>query len=323
MSIEFKTARLKLTLVYILILLGIMFLTSFVSVSTQRSEVMRFRMEDGLQERQFRRAEKRFENLERGFQNRILMLNLFLLLPSAALAYFLSGLTLKPIENSLKQKDEFAGDVSHELRTPIQNIKLEIENIQAIKRPTPKDHGKFIKSVGEEADRIQGITESLLTMVRVDNSKVKSSTLKVKGLLEKSIENKRHLLINNRIKLITRISKNFTVYVVKEQLSTALSIILDNAIKYSPPKSSVLISAEINKTFKTIKIKDAGIGIKEENVDRVFESFFREDNITTRKVTGSGIGLHLVKKIAAKNNFSVNIKSRVGKGTEVSLVWKT
>ncbi|NCT55432.1 HAMP domain-containing histidine kinase [bacterium] len=323
MGIELKTARLKLTLIYIIIFLCIVSMSFLVSLTTHRSEVQKFRMNDDAVERTLHRMENRFQNLEYNFRNRTLIFDLVLLIPSAFVAYFLSGATLKPIEKSLKQKEEFAGDVSHELRTPVQNIKLEVENIKALKNASKNDYANFISSVEEEADRIQSITDSLLTLVRIDKSKTQNEKFKAKEIIDSCIEGKRYSAKEQGLTIVDSILDNFVIEGSKDQIQTSLSIILDNAIKYSNPKSKIIISSKIKDKNKIISVLNQGIGVKKENLGKIFESFYREDNTVTRKVQGSGIGLSLVKKIAEKNNFIVDLKSREGRGTEVTLTWSS
>lgn len=324
MRIEFKTARIKLTLIYISVFLAIVLLSFFVSIETHRSEVARFRIDEEvelLEIRPMRRMENRFEGLEYRFRNRVLLFNLVLLIPSGLFAYWLSGLTLDPIEKTLEQKEAFAGDVSHELRTPLQNIRLEIENIGAQKKPSVSDYNKSLRSIEEESIRIESITESLLSMVRLDKTSVPKETVQIKSLVSSVVKSNQNLSNSKKIKITESYKSNFSLNVVRQQLITAVSIVLENALKYSNVNSRVEITTYIKDSKKALSIKDFGVGIKQDNIHKVFESFYREDNPVTRKVQGSGIGLSLVKKIAEKNGFNVKINSESGKGTEILFIW--
>lgn len=323
MRVELKTARLKITLLYVVIISLFLFITLSISLNVNTQELKRFKQ--GPNNPKALEMQKRvgagLEQFQIRFRNRLVIFNIVLLVPSLFIAYYFSGVTLRPIEETLKQKEEFAGDVSHELRTPLQNIRLEIENIIAHKNPVAKDYKKSLKSIEEESIRIESITESLLSMVRLDKTSVQKENIKIKSAVYSAIKLNENLSYAKSIKIIEAFKSNFFVNAERQQLTTAISIVLENSLKYSKNKSQVEITSYIKDTRKILSIKDFGVGIQKENFTKVFESFYREDNKVTRKVQGSGIGLSLVKKIAEKNNFNVEIKSNPGKGTKILFIW--
>jgi signal transduction histidine kinase len=224
--------------------------------------------------------------------------------------------TLKPIEDIHDAQSRFTADASHELRTPIAAMRLENELALSDNSLKLKDAKDLLSSNIEELDKLTSLTESLLQLATLDNEQLEKSKVKVKTIVQKAIERvqpeaeSKKQLINSKNIDKGEISAN------KSTLIEALVTILDNAIKYSPEKSEIIVSTK--RTISTIDfyIKDSGIGILPTDQSKIFDRFYRAD-ISRQKndISGYGIGLSIAKSVAESHGGNVSVESVPKKGS--------
>ena len=216
-------------------------------------------------------------------------------------------------------RKEFVADVSHELKTPITSIMGYADTL--LEGEYDKDTEKeFLKVISSEARRMARLVTDLLELSRIDSNKkkVKKEEFDL-GELAKQCQNK--LAIETKKKnhevdcFVT--ADVPPVYADKDDIERVILNILTNSIKYTPDGGTIKIYVGFVYTDAYIKIIDSGIGIPEEDLNRIFERFYRVDKSRTREMGGTGLGLSIAKEILDKNGGSIDIKSQVGKGTEV------
>ena len=216
-------------------------------------------------------------------------------------------------------RKEFVADVSHELKTPITSIMgyadtlLEGEYEKEIQE-------KFLNVIATEARRMAKLVNDLLTLSRFDNNE--SNIEKVEfdlGDLVKQCQEKVQLEINKKKHEVECfVTANVPlVYADRDGIERVVLNILTNSIKYTKEGGTIKIYVGFVYNDAYIKIIDNGLGIPEEDLNRIFERFYRVDKARTREMGGTGLGLSIAKEILDKNNGSIDIKSEVGKGTEV------
>ncbi len=216
-------------------------------------------------------------------------------------------------------QQEFVADVSHELKTPITSIMGYADTLLegGFDEETKT---KFLNVIASESRRMARLVTDLLTLSRYDNKKAATNkeTFDLGELVKKSQEK-----LAIEIKKKEHDVKCFVtadvppVYAVKDDIERVVLNILTNSIKYTKDGGEIKIYVGFVYTDAYIKIIDNGIGIPEEDLTRIFERFYRVDKARTRELGGTGLGLSIAKEILDKNGGSIDIKSEVGKGTEV------
>ena len=216
-------------------------------------------------------------------------------------------------------RKEFVADVSHELKTPITSIMgyadtlLEGEYDDATRT-------KFLNVIASEARRMAKLVTDLLTLSRYDTNKnkIEKSEFDLGDLVKKCQENFQIEIDKKHHKVENLVTANVPlVYADKSGIERVVLNILSNSIKYTKEKGHIKIYVGFVYNDAYIKIIDNGIGIPDEDLTRIFERFYRVDKARSRELGGTGLGLSIAKEILNENGGSIDIKSEVGKGTEV------
>ncbi len=216
-------------------------------------------------------------------------------------------------------RKEFVADVSHELKTPITSIMgyadtlLEGEYDDATKT-------KFLNVIASEARRMAKLVTDLLSLSKYDSNKTKIEKTEFDlGELVKKCQEKLQIEIDKKHhKVENLVTANVPlVYADKSGIERVILNILSNSIKYTKENGNIKIYVGFVYNDAYIKIIDNGIGIPEEDLTRIFERFYRVDKARSRELGGTGLGLSIAREILNQNNGSIDIKSEVGKGTEV------
>ncbi len=214
---------------------------------------------------------------------------------------------------------EFVADVSHELKTPITSIMGYADTLLE-GGYDEETKIKFLNVIATESRRMARLVTDLLTLSRYDSNKKKTKKeLFDLGELVKKSQEKLAIEIKKKehdVKCFVTADVP-PVYADKDDIERVVLNILTNSIKYTKDKGKIKIYVGFVYTDAYIKIIDNGIGIPEEDLSRIFERFYRVDKARTRELGGTGLGLSIAKEILDKNGGSIDIKSEVGKGTEV------
>ena len=214
---------------------------------------------------------------------------------------------------------EFVADVSHELKTPITSIMGYADTL--LEGEYEKDmQDKFLNVIATEARRMAKLVTDLLTLSRYDNNNkiVQKETFDLGDLVKKcqdklAIEIKKK---NHKVNCFVTADVP-PVYADKYDIERVVLNILTNSIKYTKDGGEIKIYVGFVYNDAYIKVFDNGIGIPEDDLNRIFERFYRVDKARTREMGGTGLGLSIAKEILDKNGGNIDIKSVVGQGTEV------
>ena len=214
---------------------------------------------------------------------------------------------------------EFIADVSHELKTPITSIMGYADTLleEEYDRETQT---QFLNVISSEAKRMAKLVSDLLTLSKNDSNKnnIQKELFDLGELVKKcqdklAIEIKRK---NHEVKCFVTADVP-PVYADKDDIERVVLNILTNSIKYTKDGGEIKIYVGFVYNDAYIKIFDNGIGIPKEDLKRIFERFYRVDKARSRDMGGTGLGLSIAKDLLDKNGGSIDIKSEVGKGTEV------
>ena len=216
-------------------------------------------------------------------------------------------------------RKEFVADVSHELKTPITSILGYADTLQDGDYDT-ETQKKFLGVISSEGNRMANLVSDLLTLSRYDLNRGKQDVVQFDlGELAKQCKEKLEIE-SERKKQTVECYVTADVPPVKadkQGIERVILNVLSNAIKYTPEKGSIKIYVGFVYNDAYIKIIDNGIGIPEEDLQRVFERFYRVDKARTREMGGTGLGLSIAKEVMEQNGGSIQIKSELKKGTEV------
>ncbi len=216
-------------------------------------------------------------------------------------------------------RKRFVADVSHELKTPITSIMGYADTLleNDVDEETNK---KFLERISAEAVRMSKLVQDLLTLSRYDTSKVKIEKTEFDlGELVKYTFDGLDLEMKKKHQTAECfVTSNVPpVYADRSGIERVVLNILTNAIKYTPENGAIKVYVGFVYNDAYIKIIDTGIGIPKDDLDKIFERFYRVDKARTREMGGTGLGLSIAKEILDQNNGMIDIKSEQGKGTEV------
>ncbi len=216
-------------------------------------------------------------------------------------------------------RKEFVADVSHELKTPIASIMGYSETL--LDGDCDKETEKhFLHVIDDNADRMEKLVQDLLTLSKYDSNRVTSKPTEFDlGELAKLCKEKFEIEIKKKNQEVSCFvtADVPSVYADKDGIERVILNILSNSIKYTPDGGKIDIYVGYVHNDAYVKIKDTGIGIPKNDLERIYERFYRVDKARSRQLGGTGLGLSIAKEIIEKNNGSINIKSKVDDGTEV------
>lgn len=337
----FQIARVKLTAWYVLLILIISVAFSVGIYEIATSELDRFdqqqqrRLENKLKdpfvtqlpedirsELERRLAEGSFiDESKRRIRLTLLLLNLGILISSGSLGYFLAGRTLRPIDEMVKQQNQFISDASHELKTPLTALKTELEVNLRDKNLSLPESKKLLQSNLEEVNSLVHLSESLLTLSQNHEQKNYSSPVNiiVNELVEAALKKVIPLAKDKKIIFENKTGKE-SFYGQFNSLKDCLVILLDNAIKYSQKETKITINSGRTDGMIYLSIADQGIGIAKKELPFIFNRFYRSDISRTKNNTkGFGLGLSIAKKIIVSHNGKISVKSVENKGTTFTI----
>ena len=216
-------------------------------------------------------------------------------------------------------RKEFVADVSHELKTPITSIMGYADTL--LESEYDKEtQDRFLKVIAVEARRMAKLVTDLLTLSRYDNNNVKIERTEFDlGELVKKCQEKLEIEIAKKHQHVECfVTANVPlVHADKYGIERVVLNILSNSIKYTKEDGNIKIYVGFVYNDAYIKVIDNGIGIPAEDLNRIYERFYRVDKARTREMGGTGLGLSIAKEILDQNGGSIDIRSEEGKGTEV------
>lgn len=208
-------------------------------------------------------------------------------------------------------QDEFISTVSHELRTPLTSIRGFSQTLlTSWDKIGDEDKKKFIKIISDQSGRLINLVENILSV-----SKANASTPILKQVdINSSIEKIVQMFPGINVKL--NLAKNLpSAHLDDDKFQQIMTNLIDNAKKYSDEGKEINISSGISGDKIFIKVKDEGVGIKEEDFAKVFQKFSRLENHLTSKTQGNGLGLYITKQLVESMNGNISFTSEFNKGT--------
>jgi heavy metal sensor kinase len=231
---------------------------------------------------------------------------------------------LERIDKAFASVRTFTGNASHELRTPISLLRTEIE--VALFRPrATEEYRAILGRLHEETMRMTSLVEDLLSLARADGGAETTvlAPLRVKVLFRQIADRWKSTMSQALLDFRVELPPGDVVMLGDAQgISRLLSILLENASKYTPPGGSVLLRAAVEGECVILSVRDTGIGIAPEHRSRIFDRFYRGAQASESVAPGSGLGLALGKWIAERHGAKLSFESEPGRGTCFSFALK-
>jgi len=233
------------------------------------------------------------------------------------ISIYLTNKSIIPIKETFEKQKQFIADASHELKTPLAIIKTNTSLILSHPDSTIKSQSKWINYINSQTDRMSELISEMLSLAKMDTAEnqLPLSPINVSKVIESMILMFDAVIYENNIELETNISKNLFINGDKESLKKLFSIIMDNAIKYTDKNGNITVSLFPEKNKVKMIIRNTGEGIAPENLERIFERFYRVDSSRDRETGGYGLGLSIASSIVKQHKGKIYAKSKVGEFT--------
>jgi two-component system sensor histidine kinase SenX3 len=219
---------------------------------------------------------------------------------------------------------DFVANVSHELKTPVGALHLLAEAVLEAKED-PEAVARFATRMQTESERLTRLVQQVIDLSRLQNDTASEdpSAVKVAELVAEAAEHSATEAERKGIEIATNLSGDLLVHGDRAQLHAAVSNLVENAVRYSAEESRVSVTVEDDGDTVRISVADRGVGIPSEELERIFERFYRVDPARARDTGGTGLGLSIVKHVAASHGGSVEVWSEPGTGSTFTLVLPT
>ncbi|HHV64215.1 MAG TPA: HAMP domain-containing protein [Peptococcaceae bacterium] len=226
------------------------------------------------------------------------------------------------IEDYYNRQKQFVSDASHELRTPIAVIQGYGELLDRWGKNDPAVLQESIDAIKNEAKNMQELIDKLLFLARHDKDSFiyQKEEFSLTEMLQDIVRETQ--LIDNTHQIVANIHKEEAIFADKNMIKQAIRIFIDNALKYTPPGGEIIISLDSEDEYCTVSIKDTGPGMSKEELEHIFDRFYRAQLARTQVKGGHGLGLAIAKIIITGHGGKIKVRSKVGMGSEFIILLK-
>jgi two-component system, OmpR family, sensor kinase len=222
----------------------------------------------------------------------------------------------RQVEQALHAQRRFVADASHELRTPLTTIRGNLGLLERVPPIGAEDREAVIADTVEECDRLIRLINSLLVLARADSGLVlRQEAVPIKPFVDDLCRQAQLLAAERRIQCLNTLEVVATAD--RDALKQVLLILLDNAIKYTPPRGVITISTAASRGRISVQVRDTGRGIPPEAVPHIFERFYRVE--AARTSAGAGLGLAIAKELVEAQGGTLEVESEPGQGSAFTL----
>jgi signal transduction histidine kinase len=229
---------------------------------------------------------------------------------------FVAGIAILPVKRSFNRQREFVADASHELRTPLAVIRVNAESAAG-----STSAAEAMGDIADEAAYMTRLLDDLLLLAGSDREGIdlKLSRVDLADVVRDTARATSGLASTSGIALTVNAPAGLPVEVDAERVRQVILILLDNALKYTARGGSIVVEAARSGDEAVVKVRDSGIGIAPEDVERVFDRFYRVDKARSRAAGGAGLGLSIAREIVDAHHGHLKLESEPGRGTTASL----
>lgn len=218
-------------------------------------------------------------------------------------------------------RQEFVSNVSHELRTPITSMKVLADSLITQKDVPIEVYQEFMTDIAAEIEREDKIINDLLSLVKMDRTTadLNISEVDINALVELIMRRLRPIANRRDIQLVYESLRPVTASVDEVKLTLALSNLVENAIKYNKEHGFVKVTLDADHQFFTVQVADSGVGIPEDELEHIYERFYRVDKSRSREIGGTGLGLSITKSAILMHRGAIKVTSVEGEGTDFTV----
>lgn len=213
-----------------------------------------------------------------------------------------------------KNYEDFISTVSHELRTPLTSIRgFSQTMLNSWDKLDDESKKKFLKIIEEQSNRLINLVENMLSVTKLQSEKDKMilKEVQIKPVITTTVSIIKNQYPNHKFEININ-DKTPAILADKDKFQQIMTNLVENAAKYSDENSTITVKTGFceNCEFVSISVSDTGVGIKEEDYEKIFTKFSRIDNPLTRKVQGSGLGLYITKNLVEKMDGKISVSSK-------------
>jgi len=236
-----------------------------------------------------------------------------------------SILTIRSVSHELelaKMKSDFVSGISHELKSPLTSIRQLAEMLQRGRVPSDERRKKYYEVIVEQSERLSVLINNVLDFAKLEAGKKQFNFefTEMRHFLTEIVAVMQQEVSHDEFEVELELAASLpTISIDCSAISQAVHNLFDNAIKYSDRVKKVIIQSYVENQFLLISVTDFGIGIKGDEMEKIFERFCRGDDVFVRSKHGSGLGLTLVKQIVQAHRGVIEVKSEYGKGSTFTI----
>jgi two-component system phosphate regulon sensor histidine kinase PhoR len=234
--------------------------------------------------------------------------------------FFRNKSIIENLKRLEKVRTEFLGNVSHELRTPIFTIQGYLETLLDGALEDTKVNRSFLEKANHHVDNLNNLLNDLIDISMIESGEMRMSFryFYIDEFLSSIVNDLKVEAVKKNLNLVYYpAGKNLQLFGDKSKLKQAMVNLISNAVKYTE-QGKVEVFVEEEEKYGRVVVRDTGIGIAKENLDRIFERFYRVDKDRSRAVGGTGLGLAIVKHIVEAHGSKMELSSEYGKGSQFS-----
>ncbi|ANP79794.1 two-component sensor histidine kinase [Bacillus sp. B25(2016b)] len=238
------------------------------------------------------------------------------------IGFFLAGRALVPIQNSWEKQQQFVSDASHELRTPLAVIQSKTDVLFQSPSATIEEKAIDISTISKECRRLSKLVSNLLLLARSDSNQIEmdKKTFELDKLLKEIVAPYKEIASYQEKEMILKVERGVSFMGDRERIHQMMVILLDNAMKYTNEGGHIQIDCTQTSSSIRIQVKDDGIGVKEEDIPKLFDRFYQGDKARSTS-EGAGLGLSIANWIVEKHYGKISVESRWGNGTGFEVIF--
>lgn len=236
---------------------------------------------------------------------------------------FLTEKAIQPIQEAFEKQKQFISDASHELKTPLAVIGT---NVDVLLASEDNHENKWLKYIQTEVVRMGQLTNDLLYLTQLENAEdhqLLKSEFDLSQIVEQILLGIEVVAFEKHIELTYDVLPEARVYGNPEQLSQVIIILLDNALKYTPEKGQIQLHLSQTQHHYALSIRNTGPGIQPDEIDKIFDRFYRVDKVRSRDHGSYGLGLSIAKSIIEKHGGKISCTSQVNEWTTFTFKLKS
>jgi two-component system phosphate regulon sensor histidine kinase PhoR len=229
---------------------------------------------------------------------------------------------ISPLEKMETMRRDFVANVSHELRTPLTVVGGFLETLEDMDANMPETTRHYFHLMLEQTSRMRRLVDDLLTLSRLESGQHVTQDIRIDvPALLRMILREGQSLSNGRHQMALEVDETLHVHGSSEELHSAFANLVTNAIRYTPDGGEIVLTWARRQQDAVFSVRDTGIGIEPQHLDRLTERFYRVDRSRSRATGGTGLGLSIVKHILTHHQAHLEIESEYGKGSVFRVVF--